>query len=71
MKSQAKVKMLISLAIIVLIAMFVLVGFQIVNIHKANKQIKSQQQQISQLQQQIDAYEKIPGSDHNTITGEN
>lgn len=71
MKSQTKVKMLISFAIIVLIALFVLIGFQLVNIHKANKQLKAQQQQISQLQQQIDSFEKAPDSDHETITGEN
>ncbi len=71
MKSQTKVKMLISFAIIVLVALFVLIGFQLVNIHKANKQLKAQQQQISQLQQQIDSFEKQPGSDHETITGEN
>lgn len=71
MKSQTKVKILISFAIIVLVALFVLIGFQLVNIHKTNKQLKTQQQQINQLQQQIDSFEKAPGSDHETITGEN
>ena len=70
MKSQAKVKMLISLAVVVVIALFALVCFQLVNIHKANKQIRIQQQQISQLQQKIDSFEKAPDSNHDTITQE-
>lgn len=71
MKSQAKVKGIILLAIFIMIALFVVIGFQLFNIIKIKKEINAQQQTISELQQQIDYYEKTPNSEHENITGEN
>jgi len=70
MKSQFKVKTLILLAVIILIALFSFVGFQLVKISQAKKQIENQQQLINSLQQQIDAHQKNPDSNHDLITGE-
>lgn len=71
MKSQTKVKALILLAIIVLIALIGVVGFQLFKIIQANNKIENQEQQISNLQQQLDYYSKLPDGEHETITGEN
>ncbi|MBQ8615857.1 MAG: hypothetical protein IJ415_04750 [Clostridia bacterium] len=72
MKSQTKVKSVILLAIVILIALFGLVGFQLFKIIQANNKIESQQQQIANLQQQVDYYNnKSPNSNHEIITGEN
>ena len=71
MKSQTKVKLIILLAITLLLSLLVVSGFQIVNIHQANKTIAEQQNQIQQLQQQLDNLNNQPGADHETITGEN
>lgn len=71
MKTQAKVKFLITMAIIVLIAMFALVGFQLVRLSQARKKIALQQQQISLLQKQLDSYEKTPDTNYEDIIGEN
>lgn len=71
MKSQAKVKFLILLAVIVLIALFSIVGFQLIKISQIKKEISNQQNQIDSLQQQLDYYEKLPSTDHDSISGEN
>lgn len=70
MKSQAKVKFIISLAIFVIIAMFCVIGYQLINISKVKKLIAQQQQQIASLQDKIDSYEKSPNEDYDNITGE-
>ena len=68
MKSQAKVKFFILLAIMVVVALFGLLGFQLYKIIQANKQISLQQQQISSLQKQMDYYEnKLPNTEHDNI----
>ena len=71
MKSQAKVKLIILLAITLLFALLIVSGFQIVKIHQANRTISEQQTQIQQLQQQLDTLNNQPNSDHETITGDN
>ena len=71
MKSQTKVKGLILLAITIMVALFVIVGVQLFNIIKIKKEINAQQQTISELQQQIDHYEKTPSGEHENIIGEN
>lgn len=71
MKSQMKVKAVILLAITILVALFFVVGFQLFKIIQANNKIESQQQQISNLQEQLDYYTKLPDGEHESITGEN
>ena len=67
MSIQKKVKFLISLAILVLIALCSVVVVQTFNISKAKKQLANQKHQIEQLEKQIDSYEKQPGSDYEEI----
>lgn len=71
MKSQAKVKFIILLSIMVMVALFVIIGFQLFKIGKVKKQISAQQYQIQQLQKELDYYNNIPNGPHNSITGEN
>ena len=72
MKSQAKVKFLIMLAILILIALFSLIGFQLYKIIKTENRINAQQEQITKLKQELDYYNnKLIENEHNSITGEN
>ena len=71
MRSQAKVKLVIFLAIMLLFALLISSGFQLYKIHEANKTIIQQQNQIQQLQEKIDNLNNQPNSDHETITGDN
>ena len=72
MQSQFKVKFIIFIAIVIPIALFGLLGFQLVKINKANEQISNQQKQIESLQQQLDYYNsKLPDGEHDAITGGN
>ncbi|MBQ9795796.1 MAG: hypothetical protein IJW36_02385 [Clostridia bacterium] len=72
MKSQAKVKFLIMLAVVILIAIFALLSFQLFKINQIKKQIAIQKNQISNLEQQIDFYEnKQESTEYDTITGDN
>ncbi len=69
MNSQKKVKFLIFLAILVVITLFVVIVFQLVNIIRINNKLDSQYQQISQLEEQLDYYKnKQPQSDYETIS---
>lgn len=71
MKSQAKVKFVIFLALIIIVAMLSLLCFQLVKINQVKKKIYSQQQQISQLQEQLDYFNnKTTDSEHDSIIGE-
>ena len=70
MRSQSKVKLVILLAIILLLALLTITGFQLVKIYQANKTISQQKNQIEQLQQQIDNLNNQPNSDHEVITGD-
>ncbi len=67
MTIQKKVKLIISLAILIIIALCVTVVFQVVNISKINKEIHAQEKQIQQLENQLDAYSKLPGTDYEEI----
>ena len=71
MNSQAKVKAVILLAIVIMIALFSVIGFQLYKIIDIKREISSQQQTISKLQQQIDYYEKAPDGAHDNIVGDN
>ena len=70
MRSQTKVKFIISLAIIILVAMVCVVGYQLVSISKVRNQIRPQQQKISSLQEKLDSYEKTPNEEYEEILGE-
>ena len=68
MTGQKKVKLVISLAILIIVALFAIVTIQIVNISKAKKEISNQQKQIQQLEKQLNSYEKTPNADYEEIT---
>ena len=69
MINQKKVKTLLSLAIIIIVSLFVVVAFQLVNISKMSNALNSKKDQIQQLQQQLDYYQnKTPQSDYEEIT---
>ena len=68
MSIQKKVKLLISLAILIIIALFSIVVIQIINISKANKEIHRQQEQIQRLENQLDSYNKTPNTDFEEIS---
>lgn len=68
MQNQIKIKFIIFIAIIIPIALFGVVGFQLFKINKSKKEIQKQQQQIELLQQQLDYYEnKLPDENHDSI----
>ena len=67
MSDQKKIKLIISLAILIIIALFAIVLFQIVNISKSKKEIANQQKQIHQLEKQLNFYEKTPNTDYEEI----
>ena len=72
MESQARVKFLIFIAILVLVGLFSLIGFQLYKIIETENRINNQQEQITKLQQQLDYYNnKIIDGEHDSITGEN
>lgn len=71
MTNQFKIKFVIFVAIIIPIALFGLVSFQIFKISQAEKEIKQQQEQIEDLQNRLDYFEnKLPNGEHDSI-GEN
>lgn len=70
MKSQAKVKFIIYLAILILVAMIGVIGYQLINISKVRQQVALQQKQITSLQEKIDSYEKAPDDTYDNILGE-
>ena len=68
MNNQKKVKALFSLSILIIVALFVTVVFQLVNIVKIKNNINSQKQQIEQLEQQLDYYEnKEPETNYEEV----
>ena len=68
MQSQIKIKFIIFVAIIIPIALFGVVGFQLFKINQTNKKLREQEQQIELLQEQLDYYEnKTPSGEHDSI----
>ena len=51
-----RIKFIIFLAVIVLIALFTLTIFQLVDLHKTKKELTSQRDQITQLEKELDYY---------------
>ena len=69
MNNPRKVKFLLSLATIALVALFAVVCFQLTNIIKIKNKMASQENTIQQLEQTIDYYkDKIPNNNHDEIT---
>lgn len=61
MANQRKIKLLIALAIIILIALFALITTQLIFIGKTNKELRTQQKEIEELNRKLDYYEnKLP-----------
>ena len=68
MTPQKKVKFLIGLAILIVIILFSVVVFQIIQINKTKTEIANQEKQIEQLQQELDYHKnKQPSSDYEEI----
>lgn len=68
MQNQIKIKFIILVAIIIPIALFGIVGFQLFKINQTNKKLHKQEQQIELLQEQLDYYEnKAPSGEHDSI----
>ena len=68
MKSQKKIKFLIFLSILLIVALFSIVVFQLVNTIKINNKLDQQSKQISQLEKELDYYQnKQPDSNFETI----
>ena len=57
MREQTKIKSIIFLAIIVLIALFAIVITQLVFISKTRKELNLQKQQLQELNKKLDYYE--------------
>ena len=69
MENQKKVKLLIILSILIIVALFTVIVFQLVNIVKSKKELASQQQKIEQLEEDLDYYKnKLPNEDYKVIT---
>lgn len=68
MNNQKKVKALFSLSILIIVALFVTVVFQLINIVKIKNNIITQNQQIEQLEQQLDYYQnKEPETNYEEV----
>ena len=57
MNSPKRIKFIIGLAIIIVVALLTVIVFQIVNITKAKKEIAKQQDQIRELNEKLDYYQ--------------
>ncbi len=69
MNNPKKVKLIISLATLILVALFVIVCFQLVNIIKIKNKLSSQNKTIHQLERTLDYYkDKIPDNNYDEIT---
>ncbi len=51
-----RIKFVIALATIILVALFALSVFQLVDLYKTKKEISAQRNQISQLEKELDYY---------------
>ena len=61
MKPNKRIKFLITLAITIVISLFVCVIFQIVNLNKTRRKIEQQREQIERLEKEIDYLQnKLP-----------
>ena len=60
MSSQRKAKLLILSATLILIALICGIVFQLVKIRQVEKQIQKQEEEISELQKEIDNFNKQP-----------
>ena len=68
MNNQKKVKLLIAFAMLIVVALFVTVVAQIVNISKTQNKLANQQQQIEKLEKELDYYKnKLPNEDYEEI----
>ena len=56
MNSPKRIKFIIMLAIVIVVALLGVIVFQIVNIAKAKKEIAKQQEQIRELNEKLDYY---------------
>ena len=70
MNSTARIKFVIAVALLIIIALFSIVVFQLINISKIKKEINAQQHQIQQLEKVLDQNNKTPNTDYDSITGE-
>lgn len=69
MNNQKKVKALISFLILLLVTLFTISIFQIVNINKTKSKLIEQQKQIEKLEQELDYHKnKKPNEDYETIS---
>lgn len=71
MEPQKKVKLIVSVSILIAVALLIILTFQLVNISKIRNKIEQQNKQIEQLQKEIDNFSKLPNEDYETILGEN
>lgn len=64
MKSQAKIKSIIFLATIALVALFAIVVTQLIFINKTRKELNLEKQQLQELNKKLDYYEnKYPNDE--------
>ena len=68
MVATKKVRLIISLAVILIIALFAIVVVQVFNITKAKREISRQQDEIYQLEKQLDSFTKLPDSDYEVVS---
>ena len=69
MNNQKKVKALISFLILIVITLFVVSIFQIVNINKTKNKLIEQEKQIERLEQELDYHKnKNPNDDYEVIS---
>jgi len=52
-----RIKFIIFLAVTILIALFALTVFQLIDLYKTKKELASQREQISQLEKELDFYQ--------------
>ena len=69
MNNQKKVKTLISFLILIVVALFLVSIFQIVNINKTKNKLIEQEKQIERLEQELDYHKnKNPNEDYEVIS---
>lgn len=69
MNNQKKVKALISFLILIVVTLFVVSIFQIVNINKTKNKLIEQEKQIERLEQELDYHKnKNPNDDYEVIS---
>lgn len=70
--TTSRIKLLCTLAILVIVGLFVIIGFQLVSIHKKRNELALREAELQKIRQELAYYEnQNPGAgDNDIVVGE-